>query len=144
MVWQWDKGTRRERCGDAPYACGSGLKHGDVMDDAQAMAALLLAIDADGFNGDTMKLIKQEFYDAGIARNHPIAMEPEGTAPLDAVAYDTLNWGEGWKYTVPPKIDTKKWLTNGKHQTNICDRWDQNKVAMAGTAMINGIGMESW
>ena len=63
---------------------------------------------------------------------------------MRAVAYDTLTWGEGWQYTLPPKIDTKKWLTNGKHQTNICDRWAQNKVAMAGTAMINGIGMESW
>ena len=77
------------------------MKHGDLMDDAQALAALLVAINADGFNGDTMKLIKPEFYDAGISRNHPIAMEPEGPAPIGAVAYDTLNWGEGWQYTVP-------------------------------------------
>ena len=44
-----DKGTRRERCGDGGYACGPGLEHGQKMDDAQAMAALLLAIDGDGF-----------------------------------------------------------------------------------------------
>jgi hypothetical protein len=45
----------------------------------QALGALLLAINADGFNGDTMKEIPQEFYDAGMARGHPIAMEPEGS-----------------------------------------------------------------
>ena len=32
----------------------------------------------------------------------------------------------------------------GKHQTNICDRWNQNKAGLASTALFNGIGMESW
>jgi hypothetical protein len=73
-----------------------------------------------------------------------LANRPVSAGAVRAVAYDTLTWGEGWQYTLPPKVDTKKWLTYGKHQTNICDRWAQNKVAMAGTAMINGIGMESW
>ena len=35
------KQTRRERCGDGGYDCGAGLKHGDLMSDADAMAALL-------------------------------------------------------------------------------------------------------
>lgn len=77
----WDKGTRRERCGDASYPCGPGLQHGDLMSDPDAMAALLTAIDADGFNGDTMKKINKDFFDASIAREHPIAMEPEGPTP---------------------------------------------------------------
>ena len=91
-----------------------------------------------------MKLIPQAFYDAGMRRQHPIAMEPESQAPLSALAWDTINWGEGWQYTMPPKIDTKKYLSLGKHQTNICDRWQQNKATMAGTAWLSGIGMESW
>ena len=32
----------------------------------------------------------------------------------------------------------------GKHQVNICDRWNQNKAGLATTALFNGIGMESW
>ena len=28
-------------------------------------------------------------------QDHPIALEPEGSAPVTAVGYDTLNWGEG-------------------------------------------------
>ena len=73
---------------------------------------------ADGFNGDTMGLIPQSFYDAAVARHHPIALEPESSAPVTAVGYDTLNWGEGWRYTVPPKVDTKKWLTYGMLKKN--------------------------
>ena len=119
-------------------------KVGDPMDDPDAMAALQLATGADGFNGDTMGLIPKSFYDAAMARDHPIALEPEGSAPVTAVGFDTLNWGEGWQYTIPPRVDTKKWLTAGKHQTNICDRWNQNKVGLATTALFNGIGMESW
>ena len=49
-----------------------------------------------------------------------------------------------YRYTLPPMVDTKKWLTNGKHNTNICDRWQQNKFTMAATAWISGIGLESW
>ena len=64
------------------------------MSDADAMAALLVAVDGDGFNGDTMKYIPQAFYNAGIERTHPIAMEAEGPAPITELGYDTLNWGE--------------------------------------------------
>jgi hypothetical protein len=92
-----------------------------------------------------MRAIPEAFFDAGMARGHPTAMEPEGSAPLAQVDYDTLGWGEGWKYTLPPRIDTLKWLTSGKHLTNICDRWQQNKaITMAPTAWLSGIGMESW
>jgi len=30
-------------------------------------------------------------------RGHPVALEPEGGAPIDEISYDTLGWGEGWK-----------------------------------------------
>lgn len=108
------------------------------------MAALLAAVDGDGFNGDTMRLIPEAFYDAGVKRHHPSALEAEGEAPITELGYDTLNWGEGWKYTNPPMVDTMKWLSSGKHQVNICDRWQQNKATLAATAWFNGIGMESW
>jgi hypothetical protein len=67
-----------------------------------------------------------------------IAMEPEGPTPLSALSYDTLGWGEGWTYQVPPQLDAMKFLSLGKHQVNICDRWQQNKAKMAGTAWFNG------
>jgi hypothetical protein len=83
----WDGGTRREKCGDTPAAPiitapshisthtkqqqqqQPGCSHdGDRMDDADAMAALLLATGADGFNGDTMQLIPKTFFDAAMVR----------------------------------------------------------------------------
>jgi len=80
-----------------------------------------------------MKLIPQAFYDAGMQRHHPIAMEPESQAPLSALAWDTVNWGEGWQYTMPPKIDTKKISdigeTSDEHMRSLAaeqgdDGWD--------------------
>ena len=64
--------------------------------------------------------------------------------PIPELGYGTLDWGEGWAYTVPPRMDTLKWLSSGRHMVNICDRWQQNKATLAATAWFNGIGMESW
>ena len=54
-------------CGDSGGAAVQPgcAKAGDLMDDADAMAALLLATGADGFNGDTMGLIPEAFFQAG-------------------------------------------------------------------------------
>ena len=78
-----------------------------------------------------MSYIPESFYSAGLARKHPIAMEAEAEAPITELGYDTLNWGEGWQYTLPPRVDNMKWLSGGKHQVNICDRWNQNKATLA-------------
>ena len=90
----WDVGTRREHCGDAGYACGAGIKYGEPMSDADALAALLIAVGADGFNGDTMGTVPAAYFDAGVARHHPLAMESEGAVSVAASQSATLGWGE--------------------------------------------------
>lgn len=69
------------------------------MTDPEAMAALLAAVNGDGFNGDTMSYIPEAFYDEALARRHPIAIEAEGHEPITELSYDTLDWGEGWSCT---------------------------------------------
>ena len=49
---------------------------------------------------------------------------------MDNLNYDTTAWGEGWIYTVPPQVDMHKFLTGGKHNVQICDRWMQDKAPM--------------
>jgi hypothetical protein len=56
-------------------------------DDAQAMAQLLADTGADGFNGDTMGWVPEEFYLAAKAKGVSAAIEPEGGG--DAISQ---NW----------------------------------------------------
>ena len=86
----WDVGTRRERCPSVQPGCNAT---GDLMSDADAMAALLTATDVDGFNGDAEDVVTQDFFTAAMARNHPLAFEPEsevGANPLAVIEWDTL------------------------------------------------------
>ena len=81
----WDQGTRQERCGDGGYPGDTAIEPcvpGAPVSDAAAMAALLAAVDGDGFNGDTMSYIPEAFYDEAVSRQHPIAIEAEGCVTI--------------------------------------------------------------
>ena len=129
----WDVGTRRELCPSAQPGCNST---GQLMDDWDAMAALLAATDVDGFNGDAEPVVTKPFYTAAMARHHPLAFEPESEAgdnPLTVIEWDTLSWGEHWTFaTGPPVVDAKKFLTHGKHNALITSRWTVNTRPLAG------------
>ena len=91
-----------------------------------------------------MHTIPQSFLDQARARGHPIAMSPEKPGFVTNLNYDTMAWGEGWQYTVPPQVDLHKFLSNSKHNVQVCDRWVVNKAAMVANALFNGVGLESW
>eukprot|EP01084_Bolivina_argentea_P290185 498392_1 len=89
----WDQGTRY-----------SGMQ------DYEMMAKFLNDTGADGFNGDTMGSIPQDFYTYSVSKyNHPIALEPEGGGSLQSMNWDTMGWGYWHPYTYQPYVGKWKW-----------------------------------
>ena len=112
----WDEGTRYE---------------GEP--DATAMAALLATTGGDGFNGDTMGSVGEEFYAASVAAGRPAVLEPEGGGYGDwaAANWETMGWGYWWASTAPddnfttsydvaPGVDKLKWLDSSTSQMSMC------------------------
>jgi hypothetical protein len=118
---QGDTGTRRDAQGRT---------------DAQLLADLCNATDSDGFNGDTMPFVPEDFYLASTAINHPIAIEPEGGGNIESMNWAGMGWGY-WSYPFVPLVDNWKWL-DPRRQTNVCDRWNKNKTDNLQYAYFNG------
>jgi len=105
---------------------------------AQAMAE----IGADGLNGDTLGGVPHAFRVASDKTGHPIALEPEGSPPDEALQWNNLTWGY-WKYPFVPMLSKYKWL-EPRHMVNVCDRWNRDKTDNLQYAFFNGVGYESW
>jgi hypothetical protein len=97
----------------------------------------------DGFNGDTMDTMYEEFQAAGAAIGFDLVGEMEGGGyrhntgwPSDAswasANYDTMGWGYYFNGTMKdnitytywhePGVDRAKWLEKrGRRQTHVCD-----------------------
>lgn len=114
----------------------------------QAVARLIQQTGAFGFNGDTMSYIPRTFYDASVAAGQPAAMQAEGGAGFESLAYTTLGWGEygyaGAALHAPaPKVTTFKFLQR-ERMTTICRRWDKDRTDAIQHAWFNGIGIVTW
>jgi iron(II)-dependent oxidoreductase len=108
----WDTGTHRDDRGRS---------------DAEMLAWLTNATNTDGFNGDTMGWVSEEFYQASLDLNHPIAIEPEAGGIAESLNWDTMGWGY-WNYNqIAPPVSKWKWL-EPRFTTNVCDRWNKNKT----------------
>ncbi|MGI8772922.1 MAG: formylglycine-generating enzyme family protein [Acidobacteriaceae bacterium] len=88
----WDLGTRDE---GAP--------------DWTAQAQLMKAVDADGILGDTMDGVPRAFLVASEQVGHPLALQPEGLPPEEALAWNEMSWGY-WSYPFVPMVSRYKWL----------------------------------
>jgi len=124
-IMLWDQGTR-----------DVGTTNWDAT--TRAMAE----IGADGINGDTLGGVPRVFRMASDAAGHPLALEPEGGPPDEALAWNNLTWGY-WKYPFVPMISKYKWL-EPRHMVNVCDRWNRDKTSNLQYAFFNGVGYESW
>lgn len=136
----WDQATRQEG------------NHWDTL------AGLLKATGGDGFNGDTMLTIPEEFWRSSLRVGHPIAAEPEGGGYSCAGNWTSAGWTPlGWgyfghkvdkmtcSYDFAPGVDKVKWLDpKGRHLTHVCDRWSKNRTSAIQLAFFNGDGYESW
>lgn len=124
-VMLWDQGTR------------------DVgMSNWEATARAMAEIGADGINGDTLGGVPRAFRVASDVIGHPLALEPEGGPPDEALAWNNLTWGY-WKYPFEPMVSRYKWL-EPRHMVNVCDRWNRDKTDNLQYAFFNGAGYESW
>ncbi len=124
-VMLWDQGTREE-----------GVPNWE------ATARLMGEISADGLNGDTLAGVPRAFRTASERIGHPLALEPEGGPPDEALAWNTLTWGY-WKYSFIPTISKYKWL-EPRHMVHISNRWARDKTDDLQHAFFNGVGYESW
>eukprot|EP01084_Bolivina_argentea_P150332 262543_1 len=129
----WDQGTNY---------CG--------LPDYQMMAKFLNETGADGFEGDTMSAIPEEFYSYSVSEyNHPIAMEPGGGGNLQSMNYngDVIGWGNWMSnmkgYPYKPVIGKWKWYDS--HRMTLVDsRWEHNHTDSIQNAFFNAIGFNSW
>jgi iron(II)-dependent oxidoreductase len=124
-MMMWDQGTRDPK---EPWP--------------DAIAHLMAQIDADGINGDTQDGVPLAFFQAAEKAGHPLAYEPEGPPPDEAVAYNLMTWGQ-YKFQFMPAVDRYKWL-EPRHMVNISDRWNRDKNDDLQFAFFNGVGWESW
>lgn len=136
----WDQATRREGA------------------DWDVIAKLLQATGGDGFNGDTMMYIPEEFWRASLRLGYPIAAEPEGggfscDGNWSSAGWTPLGWGYfghkidkmTYSYDFAPGVDKLKWLDpKGRHLTHVCDRWSKNRTSAIQLAFFNGDGYEAW
>ena len=115
-----------------------------------------------------MPFVPEEFYQASVAVDHPIALEPEGGGSVDSMKWGTLGWGvrvrnardcrcflafpsalsrsllwQYWSYPFAPPVDNWKWL-EPQRLTHACDRWNKNKTDPLQLAYFNGDGFETW
>ncbi len=108
----------------------------------QAIAEFMKELGADGINGDTQDGVPQAFSLASESAGHPLAFEPEGAPADEAIAWDTMTWGQ-YTFSFAPQVDRFKWLES-RHMVNISHRWNRNKTDDLQFAFFNGVGWESW
>jgi len=111
--------------------------------DAEALAEQLVAVNADGINGDTLQGVPYTFRAAADALHHPLALEPElGPGSEEMLNWNTMTWGY-WKYDFVPTISRYKWL-EPRHMVHISNRWAHDHTDDLQFAFFNGTGFESW
>jgi formylglycine-generating enzyme required for sulfatase activity len=123
-MMMWDQGTRDP---GMPWA--------------EAIASLM-AVGADGINGDTQDGVPLAFSLAADKTGHPLAFEPEGGPADEALAWNLMTWGQ-YQFPFTPLVDKYKWL-EPRHMVNISHRWNRDKTDDLQFAFFNGVGWESW
>ena len=122
----WDQGTRPE-----------GRKDWDVL------VRELVAVGADGINGDTLEGVPRVFRLEAEQLGHPLVSEPEsGLASGEMLNYNVMSWGY-FNYSFAPPVSLFKWLET-RHMVHVCDRWAHDHTDDLQTAFFNGTGFESW
>jgi hypothetical protein len=122
----WDVGTRREQVGDA-----------DVL------AWLVEAIDADGIFLDTMS--EGEALRSKVdARKAGVVFESEGHLPLEHLHDHHMSWGQWFDITeTVPAVLRNKWIER-RHMQHLIHRWDPDHTDELHAAWMNGVGVVVW
>ena len=115
---------------------------------------LIRYIGADGFVGDTMHVVAENFYTTSVRLGRPVAIEPGGggVASNGSLNWDTLGWGhfggprarqEHDAGTLGVAVDAWKWLET-RRMTHIEERSSTDHTDALQLAHFNGIGFNTW
>ncbi|MGZ4152197.1 MAG: hypothetical protein ACXVP3_07115, partial [Actinomycetota bacterium] len=118
----WDVGTRRE--------AGS---------DAEAVAAIVRELGADGVFLDTMKEAMPELRSA----LPDVAFEGESTLPLARIADHHLSWAQWFADSDVPGVIRARWFEQ-RHMLHHTRRWNRSHADELRSAWLNGVGMLVW
>lgn len=116
----WDLGTR-----------DGGRK------DWESLADLMKQIGADGLLGDTMDGMPRVYLSASDAVSHPLALQPEGLPPEEALAWNEMTWGY-WSFPFVPMISRYKWLET-RHMPVLVSS-GRHHIDGIQAAFFNGVG----
>jgi formylglycine-generating enzyme len=122
----WDVGTRREPVGDA-----------------QAVAAIVEWLDADGVFLDTMKEAPEELRSAVDAVRPGVAFEGESTLPLAHVEDHHLSWAQWFADSDVPGVIRARWFEQ-RHMLHHTRRWNRDHADELHSSWLNGVGMLVW
>jgi hypothetical protein len=143
----WDIGTRRE-VSTGPSSDPRGYRPGFVDSgapasaDAEALAALIQDIGADGIFLDTMASDDPGFR-APLERTHPtIVFNPEGVPPLDALSSISGSWLQRTGIE-PPGLLTLRWL-EPRFSFRAIDRVAFDRQRIIQQAFFHGCGQVVW
>lgn len=122
----WDTGTRREACSDA-----------------EALARLVKALDADGLFLDTMSASPTGLREAVDASRPGVVFEPEGHPSIEEIQHCTGSWAQ-WLQPFPGiGVLRLKWI-EPRHMQHQIRRWDKSHQHELAAAWLNGSGVLVW
>ena len=111
--------------------------------DEEALAELVLAIDADGIFLDTMiagsPVLRNTIDDA----KRGVCFEPEASPPASQLPICSASWNQGAPDPTPPGIYNLKWIEH-RHMAHRINRWDRDHQEDIKIAFFNGSGMLIW
>ncbi|TDH71555.1 hypothetical protein CCR75_002193 [Bremia lactucae] len=127
----WDIGTEDE----------SGLEDTVRMytADITALSKILAALQADGFNGDTMYGVPKAFFNC----SNPMVATPEGGVPSAYLNHNPMSWGYIFGYSKFPPVLRPKFLES-RHLVEVCARWSLDRMVEFQIAFFNGGGYVLW
>jgi formylglycine-generating enzyme len=118
----WDVGTRRE-----------------AVSDAEAVAAIVRELGADGVFLDTMKEAMPELRSA----LPDVAFEGESTLPLERISDHHLSWAQWFADSEVPGVIRARWFAQ-RHMLHHTRRWNRSHADELRSAWLNGVGMLVW
>lgn len=122
----WDVGTHRES-----------------VSDAQALADLVGAIEADGIFLDTMLATSPGLREAADAVRPGVAFEPEGQPPAMEMQSCSGSWAQWFPSYPEIGVLRLKWLEQ-RHMQHQIRRWNERHTEELQAAWLNGSGIMVW
>ncbi|MET0808591.1 MAG: SUMF1/EgtB/PvdO family nonheme iron enzyme, partial [Pseudoxanthomonas sp.] len=112
--------------------------------DWQAIAKIVVAIGADGINGDTYNGVPRAFFDACDALGCPVVVQPESTISAEEhLIWNVQSWGKKVPADVIPSVAKFKWL-EPRHMINYENRWGRDRTNDLQYIFFNGVGYNAW